>query len=86
MPHSKATFTSISLSPFISKSSSKTIIKELNNDNEYVTRELDFDIDGIQSQSLSKTSSEINPSGKRGIENETYVNKKHVKISNETEE
>lgn len=33
MPHSKATFTSISLSPFISKSSSKTIIKELNNDN-----------------------------------------------------
>ncbi|PKC57586.1 kinase-like protein [Rhizophagus irregularis] len=86
MPHSKATFTSISLSPFISKSSSKTIIKELNNDNEYVTRELDFDIDGIQSQSLSKTSSEINPSGKRGIENEIYVNKKHVKISNETEE
>ncbi|CAG8626125.1 13636_t:CDS:2 [Rhizophagus irregularis] len=75
MPHSKATFTSISLSPFISKSSSKTIIKELNNDN-----------DGIQSQSLSKTSSEINPSGKRGIENEIYVNKKHVKISNETEE
>ncbi|RIA93035.1 hypothetical protein C1645_819971 [Glomus cerebriforme] len=61
----------------------ETLIEELNNNEEY-----ELDINDINSQSgpLSKFVLDINPSGKRKIEDESQDNRKHVKIDNEHKE
>ncbi|PKB95018.1 hypothetical protein RhiirA5_437537 [Rhizophagus irregularis] len=99
--HSKAIYTSRSLSSFISKSSSNSLMNSLRQN--YVTKEFEFDINDIQrpisrdtiiqnsntqhaiytSRPLSELISKVNPSGKRNFEDETHVNRKHTKISNE---
>ncbi|CAG8499308.1 7110_t:CDS:2 [Rhizophagus irregularis] len=93
--HSKAIYTSRSLSSFISKSSSNSLMNSLR-------QKFEFDINDIQrpsrdtiiqnsntqhaiytSRPLSELISKVNPSGKRNFEDETHVNRKHTKISNE---
>ncbi|PKC03304.1 hypothetical protein RhiirA5_451680 [Rhizophagus irregularis] len=97
--HSKATYTSRPLSSFISTSTNTSMNSFKQG---YVTKEYEIDINDIQrdfiiensntqqviytSKPLSKLISEINPSRKRNIEDETQANgvvRKHVKISNE---
>ncbi|UZO20051.1 uncharacterized protein OCT59_011312 [Rhizophagus irregularis] len=78
--HSKAIYSSRSLSSFISEFSSTNSMNSL--EQKYVTKEYELDINDIQSKLIS----EINISGKRYIEGETQaneVNREHVKIRTE---
>ncbi|GBC23757.2 kinase-like domain-containing protein [Rhizophagus irregularis DAOM 181602=DAOM 197198] len=100
--HSKATYTSRPLSSFISTSTNTSmnsfkqgyVTKEYEIDiNDIQRPSRDFIIENSNTQQviytskpLSKLISEINPSRKRNIEDETQANgvvRKHVKISNE---